>query len=468
VSEFPDGAAVAGRPFGDEYRRGRASLPVDASTRQGVQRQVDELSQRGADRSLRRRLNVTIQDRWLQRRGSKLAVVTKERGEDAIVVGNELLLARRSWDDPLVRDYVTRRGLHQVAVGCDELESRLVRLQSDPDDPLPLDQLEDTVDELRSRGVPASLNHVTPLGVVMKTSSAIPTPTIGAFTDNTVGTGEGTGARVAVVDTGIDAHIRGDGWLTGIPRTPNDPTTSADEGNIDPLDNDPHDTFLDLSAGHGTFVSGIIAQVAHTADITMYRALSAGGTGSEIEVACKLIRAVKDGAQIVNLSLGTQTQYDQPSLAIAAALEVVREIEVARGEDVLIVASAGNFGDTVPTWPAAFRRIVSVASLTADLRPSAFSSRGWWVDCAAVGEGILSTYVAGTQSTDFSNQPVTFDQDEFARWTGTSFAAPQITGAVARLMQENGVSARRAYVQLLATGVPRPDFGVTFDILPGV
>ena len=56
----------------------------------------------------------------------------------------------------------------------------------------------------------------------------------------------------------------------------------------------------------------------------MYRALGTGGTGSEIDVACALVRAVRDGAQVVNLSLGTQTQYDQPSLAIAAALEVVR------------------------------------------------------------------------------------------------------------------------------------------------
>jgi hypothetical protein len=35
-------------------------------------------------------------------------------------------------------------------------------------------------------------------------------------------------------------------------------------------------------------------------------------------------------------------------------------------------------------------------------------------------------------------------------------------------MQERGLTARQAYVQLLATGRPMPDFGQTFDILPGV
>ena len=125
----------------------------------------------------------------------------------------------------------------------------------------------------------------------------------------------------------------------------------------------------------------------------------------ELEVACALIRAVRDGAQLVNLSLGTQTQYDQPSLALRAALEVVHEIEVDRGEEVLVVAAAGNFGDTAPVWPAAFKRVISVGALTADLRPSAFSSRGWWVDCSTVGEGILSTFVSGEQSPDFTSVP---------------------------------------------------------------
>ena len=198
----------------------------------------------------------------------------------------------------------------------------------------------------------ASLTHIAPLGPIVKPFSGVAVPDDRRRSTRTprIATGEGDGARVAVIDTGHRRRAArrrlADRHPAGHRRTTR--RTHADDINVDPLDADPADGFLDFSAGHGTFVSGIVAQVAPTADITMYRALGTGGTGSEIEVACALIRAVRDGAQIVNLSLGTQTQFDQPSLAIAAALEVVREIERERGEDVLIVAAAGNFGDTTP------------------------------------------------------------------------------------------------------------------------
>ncbi len=68
------------------------------------------------------------------------------------------------------------------------------------------------------------------------------------------------------------------------------------------------------------------------------------------------------------------------------------------------------------------------------------------MDCSVVGEGVLSTFVAGDQSPDFTNDPETFPEDAFARWSGTSFAAPQVSGAIARLMHERGLGPRDAYV----------------------
>jgi hypothetical protein len=467
VSVFSDGPGSTGRPFGEDYLSGTGGVPIEPRIRQRVQRQVTELSQRRLDPGLRNRINSAVVDRWSRRRGVTLDARPVSSGLEALVVNGEILLTAQSWAEPTVQTYLERRQMSRQPVGCPDLEDRIVRVVADR--PATAERLEGIVAELRSRGAEASLTHVAPLAPVLKPACGVAVPSIGTFDDYGVHpTGEGVGAKVAVIDTGIDGRLREDGWLIGIDRRTDDPATHGNENNVDPLDNQPADGYLDFAAGHGTFVSGIVAQVAPTADVRVYRALSTAGAGSEIEVACALIRAVREGAQVVNLSLGTQSQGDQPLIALSAALEVVHELEVERGEEVLIVAAAGNYGDTTPVWPAAFRRVVSVAALTADERPSAFTSRGLWVDCSVVGEGVLSTFVAGDQSPDFTGDPESFPEDAFARWSGTSFAAPQVAGAVARLMHEHGLGPRAAYVQLLATGRPLPDFGQAFSVLPGV
>jgi len=92
-------------------------------------------------------------------------------------------------------------------------------------------------------------------------------------------------------------------------------------------------------------------------------------------VACEMIRAVKEGgAQIVNLSLGGHTLDNVPPVALQAALETITEWEHETGQEVLIVAAAGDYADTTPCWPAAFRRVVSVASLAPDMSPSPVAS----------------------------------------------------------------------------------------------
>ena len=103
---------------------------------------------------------------------------------------------------------------------------------------------------------------------------------------------------------------------------------------MDPLDRLPlpaGDGYLDFDAGHGTFVAGIVQHVAPDAEIKVYRAISSDGIAPEIQVACEMIQAVKDGAQILNLSLGCQTQDNVPPIAIRAALDVIGELEREQG-----------------------------------------------------------------------------------------------------------------------------------------
>ena len=268
----------------------------------------------------------------------------------------------------------------------------------------------------------------------------------------------GAAVRVAVIDTGIAADRRDDGWLSQIART---------EDNTDPLDALPAgpDGLLDYQAGHGTFVAGVIQRVAPQAQIRMYRAADSDGFATDHDIAEAILRAQADGAQIINLSLGGRTADDQPPPATADAVaRVRRESDGA----TVIVAAAGNYGDGSRVWPAALPGVEAVAGLTAYLTPSAWSSYGPDVRFSTVAEGIRSTYVSGTESPVFDPAPDVFGPDAWAMWSGTSFAAPQIAGAVARISAVMGVEPRAAADLLDEYGRPIDGFGKAVRILPGL
>lgn len=271
---------------------------------------------------------------------------------------------------------------------------------------------------------------------------------------------------VAVIDTGINHETRTDGWLAAIP-----------EGgtNIDPLDVFPvrdvngqivlGDGLLDLSAGHGTFVTGVVEQVAPACTIVVYRAVDTEGMGTSDEVGNAIVQAADDGADIINLSLGTMTVDNLPPVAFTAALDTV----AAAHPDVLIVASAGNTGLEAPMFPAAMKGVVGVGALAANLTPAPWSNHGFWVNCSAVGVGVISTFVEGVEPHTDAGAIVTeqFGPDAWAIWSGTSFSAPQIAGAVAQLCQLNDVGPAVALGQLLAGRPTLPGFGFVIPILPG-
>ena len=341
----------------------------------------------------------------------------------------------------------------------DELAGRVVRIQR-KGRPLPVDALRTVAARLRELGYPASLTTVTPLGPILKGEGAAePAPGLAALTDGPKV--QEAALTVAVIDSGVTAKPRTDGWLAE-PATPTD---------IDPLDAFPvgaPDGFLDFGAGHGTFVAGIVRQVAPAARVQVYRAVDSDGIGSEVDVAKAMLRAAEDGARILNLSLGSETEEDQPPLAIRAALDLLAELH----PDVLVVAAAGNSDSTAPSWPAAFRDVVSVGALGVDRQRASFSNHGPWVDCAAIGAGVLSTYVEGVENPfvdpAVDPTPDTFEEDPWATWSGTSFSAPQIAAAVARAcLDDPSLTPRRALTALLAQGVPMPGLGIALEILPG-
>lgn len=440
----------AGMRFGQDHPDPRDAAQRLAD-RDGVRRQCAGLGLAAAQDAYRREVLAAVQSRREQR-SDRLSFhcCPGPEGRNIAVVTGELLVRSDVAADAALLGALAPYELRSTPI--DQLQGRVLRL-TNPE--LSVDKLQDVARFIRSNGHEASVNHITPLGPVMKGQGGPEnTPAVLPHPPPFAGRTSKPAPKIALIDTGVTAEQRTDGWLGGL----------ASETNIDPLDDLPTPNgFLDFGAGHGTFVAGIIAQVAPDSGLAMYRAVDSDGVGSETGVACAMVQAVEEGATILNLSLGEQTHDDQPLLAIEVALDLIAE----RDPEVLVLAAAGNDGSSRPCWPAASKRVVAVAALAADLTPAAWSNRGFWVDCSAVGEGVVSTYVEGVEAPELDPSPDTFGPDAWAVWSGTSFCSPQVAAAVARIAQEDACTPRVALRTLLAPCRSLPGYGRAVPILRG-
>jgi len=254
---------------------------------------------------------------------------------------------------------------------------------------------------------------------------------------------DGKGVVIGVCDTGIwrDAGAFHPQWLDGgyLPEVDDE----------DPLYK--YGSVLDLQGGHGTFVAGVVRQAAPGVLFDPEPALADSGIGDEQMLVDALDR-LDPRTSIINLSLGCYTQGDVPPLPIVNRL-------AAFGQEVVVVASAGNASASRPTWPAALPDVVAVAAVTGDgetVAPAGYSNFGPWVDACAEGER-MSTYVTGRLELP-GQPPIVFPG--FARWAGTSFAAPYVAGRLATMITSYGYTARDARQHLLAGTPWKPDYGV--------
>lgn len=263
--------------------------------------------------------------------------------------------------------------------------------------------------------------------------------------------GDGEGVTVAVLDTGLFEHR----WLTDrIERALGSDDVWDENG----------DRYADAEAGHGTFIAGLVRQVAPAATVHAVKVLDSWGVGDDAVLATAMEQLPED-VQIVNLSLGGYTDGDEPPLAITTALRVLR----ARGATVL--AAAGNAGDSRLFWPAAFKGVLGIGCVEeADggWRRAPFSNHGWWVDACARGVGIESTFHSATtlvhDGSDGSIGPQAADPevtfDGWAAWDGTSFSTPVVAGVIARELSRAGGTAEEAKARVLSRSplAPQPDF----------
>jgi subtilisin family serine protease len=176
--------------------------------------------------------------------------------------------------------------------------------------------------------------------------------------------------------------------------------------------------------GHGVLSAGIIgAEGNGTSGIagvnwdTSLMILRAGTTTSlNLAAIIQSIEyAIDKNARVLNMSFGSTGE----SSALNAA------IQEAEQNNILVVASAGNAGVTDPRFPAATNlpNIISVASTNAQGFLSTFSNFGSLVDVAAPGESVYSTLHTSNSAWGFG--------------TGTSFAAPHVTGVAGLVISEH-------------------------------
>ncbi|GAF77256.1 unnamed protein product, partial [marine sediment metagenome] len=167
--------------------------------------------------------------------------------------------------------------------------------------------------------------------------------------------------------------------------------------------------------GHGTHVAGIaaamtnngvgVAGLGYTATIMNVKVLGDTGAGAYSWIVSGIMWAVDNGAEVINMSLGGSS----PSSILEDA------INYAWSKGVIVVAAAGNYGNTAPLYPAYYTNCIAVAATDSLDRLAGWSNYGDWVDVAAPGVGIYAT----------------LKNNGYGYKSGTSMAAPHVAGLAA-------------------------------------
>lgn len=274
----------------------------------------------------------------------------------------------------------------------------------------------------------------------------------------------GSGAVVAVLDTGITSHsdlsaniLPGYDFII-------DTAVSNDGNGRDSDPSDPGDWVTANQCGgthaaqnsswHGTHVAGTIAAVtnnakgvagiAHGAKIVPVRVLgTCGGYDSDIADAITWasggtvsgVPANANPAEVINLSLGGSG---------ACGTTTQTAINGAVGRGTTLVIAAGNDNTNVSNAsPANCNNVIAVASITSTGARSSFSNYGSLIDIAAPGSNILSTLNSGA---------TTPGAETYASYNGTSMATPHVAAVVALIQSVATTPKTPAQVEALIKG----------------
>jgi hypothetical protein len=280
-----------------------------------------------------------------------------------------------------------------------------------------------TLAALAAAILPAGAQALVPSDPLV-TSWAYAAANLPAAWDVETGSGE---VAVAILDSGVDAsHPDLAGGVL-----PGHDFVDADSDATDVL-------------GHGTAVAGIAAArgdnglgaagACWMCRILPLRVLGLEGFARLQTIATAVDYAVENGAAVINVSLYGENRNGALEAAIARA----------RASGVLVVAAAGNEGNSTPEYPAAYSEAVGVAATDESGGLASYSSRGSWVKLAAPG-----------------CTPTTLLGGGFGAGCGTSGAAPVVAGVIA-LMRSRAPYATASQIEAALAETARPLGGVRF------
>lgn len=190
------------------------------------------------------------------------------------------------------------------------------------------------------------------------------------------------------------------------------------------------DLLQGAEAGHGTAMLSLLAGSSSPvlgagpgASILSFSVLGGDGVGNSFSLAEAILKAVDQGARVINMSLGSEGDSSVVRDAVAYALS----------KSVVLVAAAGNEAVNRVSYPAAYDGVLSVGSVDADRQHLYFSNRGPAVSVVAPGYAVVADWPGGKK----------------VEVSGTSASTALVSGVVAALLsREPGLTGTRA-VELL-------------------
>jgi Subtilase family len=413
----------------------------------------------------------------------------------------------------LEEQYGARTGLARVRLSTARFDARAPIDVLEPDEVL--QQAFQLLAERRDRRpLTVSPNHLIGItnGNTCPADEPCPTTAPRSISSATVAPPGHRRPRVLVIDTGLVEDYRQLGLGENTQGCLVEGALRSSETEKGPDGN----KYIREYVGHGTFIAGLLTAVAPTAEVYVSNTLPKPGAAFEDVFGNGLFTALKwfqdqihsetqqdVWPDIISLSAGTPLYYDPqhaPQNHEQGLLSLKNFMDELLQKDTLLVAAAGNNGNSIRFNPAALAAqeafssaVVSVGALRE--RPedgrACFSDFGSWVKAFAPGERLVSGF-SGSADRRLQYQHRTFSECQFlppsdnsylctcqapvhdgalsyapptplaqgsiadftttqnARWSGTSFATPIVAGHIAqRMALSGGDSARQAYAKLL-------------------